>query len=183
MHLPLTWYYAHLLRKQTNVPNFIYIFCYHIVKILQPLPPDFMSFHLKNKIPNDMIIQSAKGGYSWRLKIKKIGEMYYFFNGWDKVVKDCKLGNRDFLVFTLVDHSTFKMVMYRPNECENVLKPKTKVEDVVVPRGDKAYDYDPFFTQVITATHRGVLVRFIISNSISISYFANYNIKVFGIVY
>lgn len=153
------------------------------------MPREFERRYLKNIIPNDIIIRSEQGWYAWRLKIKKIGEIYCFTNGWKKVVKDCKLGSADFLVFTLVDHSTFKMVMYRPNGCENILPLKTKVDDgddIVVLDHDEDDDYDPFFISVITKIHKGKLVRLIISNSTHLNIYhilQAVNLKVFGIIY
>lgn len=58
-------------------------------------------------IPKDAIIQCANGGYSWQVKIEKIGEYYCFTHGWNNVVKDINLGATDFLVFRLVDKLTF----------------------------------------------------------------------------
>ncbi|PWA41636.1 DNA-binding pseudobarrel domain-containing protein [Artemisia annua] len=94
--------------------------------ILQPLPPEFVSKHLKNKIPNEPRIQSVYGGHAWGLKIKKVGEIYYFDHGWNNVVKDVSLGYGDFIVFWLVDACTFKMSVYSPNGCEKVLPPIVK---------------------------------------------------------
>ncbi|KAC9845608.1 hypothetical protein E3N88_45185 [Mikania micrantha] len=66
-----------------------------------PLPPDFASTYLGNKIIKDPTIRYVRGGYSWRLKIKKIGESFCFSDGWSNVVEDINLGFGDFLVFRL----------------------------------------------------------------------------------
>ncbi|GJU31679.1 DNA-binding pseudobarrel domain-containing protein [Tanacetum coccineum] len=94
-----------------------------------PLPPDFVTMHFKNNIPNDPIIQSLNGEHAWGVKIKKVGEVYCFDHGWNNVVKDVALGYGDFIVFWLVDACTFKMLAYSPNGCEKDLPPKVKVED------------------------------------------------------
>ncbi|KAD4983160.1 hypothetical protein E3N88_19831 [Mikania micrantha] len=104
------------------------------------LPPDFVSMHLENKIPNDPIIRTAYGRYSWRLEIKKIDDAYCFTNGWNNVVKDIKLGFADFLVFLLVDQSTFEMSIYSPDgERSMMLKNIDGKEWVTSVKLDKSY--------------------------------------------
>ncbi|KAK9050985.1 hypothetical protein SSX86_027610 [Deinandra increscens subsp. villosa] len=116
------------------------------------LPPDYVNMHLKKKISKSPIIQSANGGHSWRLKIKKIDDSYCFTNGWSNVVEEIQLGFADFLFFQLLDQSTFKMSVYSPNGCEKILPPKIdqdyKTDDDEVNLDDK----DPFFTTIITNT-------------------------------
>ncbi|KAK9050984.1 hypothetical protein SSX86_027609 [Deinandra increscens subsp. villosa] len=120
------------------------------------LPPDYLNMQLKKKISKSPIIRSANGGYSWRLKIKKIGDSYCFTNGWNNVVTDIQLGFADFLFFQLVDHSTFKMSVYSPNGCEKILPPKIdedyKNDDEVNVDGE-----NPFFTIIINHTHKKLL--------------------------
>ncbi|XP_023746764.1 putative B3 domain-containing protein At5g66980 isoform X2 [Lactuca sativa] len=82
------------------------------------LPPGFVHKHLEKKIPENPILLSRNGGYEWRLKIKKEGEIYYFADGWSDVVEDSDLGFGDFLVFWLLDESTFKLSIFSPNGCE-----------------------------------------------------------------
>ncbi|KAI3818178.1 hypothetical protein L1987_11981 [Smallanthus sonchifolius] len=114
-----------------------------------PLPPDFISRHLENKIPKDPMIRSATGGHSWRLKIKKIGESYCFSDGWDNVVADVKLGFGDFLVFQFDDKSSFEMMVYSPSGCEKEIPPKfgndsgtTYDDDVVVEEEEEEEEED-----------------------------------------
>ncbi|KAI3763604.1 hypothetical protein L2E82_13573 [Cichorium intybus] len=83
-----------------------------------PLPHAFVRKHLEDKIPESPILRSVNGGYSWRLKIKKLGENYCFVNGWSDVVGDSGLEFGDFLVFWLVDPSTFKLSIFSPSGCE-----------------------------------------------------------------
>ena len=64
----------------------------------------------------------------WKVKIKKIGESYCFANGWSKVAKDAQMGLADFLIFELVNESTFKMKIYTPNGCEKFLTSRNHVE-------------------------------------------------------
>ncbi|CAI9278401.1 unnamed protein product [Lactuca saligna] len=82
------------------------------------LPPGFVHKHLEKKIPENPTLLSRNGGYEWRLKIKKEGEIYCFADGWSDVVEDSDLGFGDFLVFWLVDESTFKLSIFSPNGCE-----------------------------------------------------------------
>ncbi|KAK1425029.1 hypothetical protein QVD17_20372 [Tagetes erecta] len=131
-----------------------------------PLPPDFVSKHLENKrIPNGQILISANGGYSWRLKIKQIGDDYCFANGWNNVVKDVPLEFGDFLYFRLVNRSMFDMSIYGPDGCEMLLPPKIEhnggIDEEVKSNDDcdedEENDVDPFFTTFITKTHKKML--------------------------
>ncbi|CAI9278398.1 unnamed protein product [Lactuca saligna] len=47
-----------------------------------PLPTGFVRKHLENDIPENATLRSVNGGYSWRLKIKKDGDIYCFADGW-----------------------------------------------------------------------------------------------------
>nr|XP_043626618.1 protein PFC0760c-like isoform X2 [Erigeron canadensis] len=140
---------------------------------------EFVTKHLKNKIPKGPIIICADGGYSWSLEIKKIGEDYYFDNGWTNVVKDTNFMFGDFVLFTLVDDiCKFEMFVYDKNSCERSLPTKVKVEDnsvdniaanVDVVNDDNVVDDDdddddddvvdmdgddPFFISTISKAHR-----------------------------
>ncbi|XP_022006824.1 B3 domain-containing protein REM9-like [Helianthus annuus] len=132
------------------------------------LPPEYVTMHLVNKIRNNPIIRSANGGYSWRLKIKQIGDDYCFVDGWNNVVKDIQLGFGDFLLFKLVDQSTFRMSIYSPDGCEKILQPKTDqngCEKILTPKilhddddedvsGEfENVDDDPFFVKTFTKSH------------------------------
>ncbi|KAM0009227.1 putative transcription factor B3-Domain family [Helianthus debilis subsp. tardiflorus] len=145
-----------------------------MVKLLQSLPPEYVTMHLVNKITNNPIIRSANGGYSWRLKIKQIGDDYCFVNGWNNVVKDIQLGFGDFLLFKLVDQSTFRMSIYSPDGCEKILQPKSDqngCEKILQPKTDqngcekiltpKILHDDPSFVTTFTKSHLKRLVRFI----------------------
>ncbi|CAH1417144.1 unnamed protein product [Lactuca virosa] len=93
------------------------------------LPSGFIRRHLENKIPENPILRSRNGGYEWRLKIKKEGEIYCFTDGWSDVVEDSDLGFGDFLVFWLVDESTFKFSIFSPNGCERDFPSQIQVEN------------------------------------------------------
>ncbi|XP_071707362.1 B3 domain-containing protein REM5-like [Rutidosis leptorrhynchoides] len=132
------------------------------------LPSEFVSMHLKNKIPTDPLLRSADGCHSWRLKLNKIGENYCFTHGWNNVVQDKLLGAGDLLVFWLVNQSTFKMLIYSPNGCEKIVPPKKQVEHVDVEVHDVTDDGsgdddvedgsdDPSFTTIMTITHNSKL--------------------------
>ncbi|PWA84650.1 DNA-binding pseudobarrel domain-containing protein [Artemisia annua] len=118
-----------------------------------PLPSAFVMMYLKNNIPNNPIIRSANGGYVWKVKIKKIGESYCFENGWSKVAKDAQLGLADFLIFELVNESTFKMKIYTPNGCEKFLTSRNHVEH----KSDDHDGDDPFFMSIISKSHKAIL--------------------------
>ncbi|KAJ0570927.1 putative transcription factor B3-Domain family [Helianthus annuus] len=122
------------------------------------LPSAYVSKHLENKIPKGPVILFVNGGYSWRLKIKKIGDDYCFTDGWNNVVQDIQLGFGDFLCFRPLDQSTFKMTIYSPSGSEKTLQPKgdhdENENDEV--NGENEDD-DPYFTEIITTTHTKVL--------------------------
>ncbi|KAL8249890.1 hypothetical protein R6Q59_006758 [Mikania micrantha] len=104
-----------------------------------PLPPDFASTYLGNKIIKDPMIRYVRGGYSWRLKIRKIGESFCFSDGWSNVVEDINLGFGDFLVFRLVDKSIFDLVVFSPNGCEKDFSPKIDVHSGTVDDDDDVF--------------------------------------------
>ncbi|XP_071707144.1 B3 domain-containing protein REM10-like [Rutidosis leptorrhynchoides] len=83
-----------------------------------PLPEEFVSLHMNNKIPNDRIFRCINGGCTWRVKIKQIGGVYCFADGWANVVEDRHLSFGDFVFFWLIDQTTFKMSIYSLNGCE-----------------------------------------------------------------
>ncbi|XP_076924352.1 putative B3 domain-containing protein At5g66980 isoform X2 [Bidens hawaiensis] len=94
-----------------------------------PLPPDFVKTHMENNIPEDPILRSATGGYSWNLKIKQFGESWCLSDGWDIVVQDINLGFGDFLVFSFDCKRSFKLVVFSPNGCEKDSPPNTLLEN------------------------------------------------------
>ncbi|CAI9278399.1 unnamed protein product [Lactuca saligna] len=83
-----------------------------------PLPTGFVRKHLENDIPENATLRSVNGGYSWRLKIKKDGDIYCFADGWKQVVEDTRLEFGDFLVFWLLGRSIFKLLIFGTNGCE-----------------------------------------------------------------
>ncbi|XP_076933146.1 B3 domain-containing protein REM6-like [Bidens hawaiensis] len=108
------------------------------------LPHEFVSKHLKNKVPHAPIIRSDNGRYSWRLNIKYIGDSYCFTNGWNLVVKESQLGFGDLLFFQLVHRTAFEMKIYSPNGCEITLPPKNEHDD-------------PMFMPILTNGYRSRL--------------------------
>ncbi|MFS8020671.1 putative transcription factor B3-Domain family [Helianthus anomalus] len=107
-----------------------------------PIPPDFVTNHLENQTPKDPVIRSANGEYTWRVKMKKIGESLCFSYGWESVVQDIQLGFGDFLVFRLVNKSMFKMIVFGPNGCEKEFPPKIKIDDHEDVDEDVKVEYD-----------------------------------------
>ncbi|GKE18389.1 DNA-binding pseudobarrel domain-containing protein [Tanacetum coccineum] len=110
----------------SNPPSFIKILHDHDAPYLA-LPHDFVTKYMAYMIPEDVVIRSATGGFSWNVKMKKIGQSVCFDEGWSKVVEDARFGYEDMLVFWFVGESTFKMWIYGPiNGCEKILLPQTK---------------------------------------------------------
>ncbi|KAJ0727057.1 putative transcription factor B3-Domain family [Helianthus annuus] len=154
--------FLHLFSQTQYLYIFYFLFVtfiHNIFKLWQTLPPDFACMHVENKITNNPIIQYANGGYySWRLKIEQIGDDYCFVNGWNNVVKDIRLGFGDFLLFKLVDQSTFRLSIYSPDGCEKILQPKTdqNCDEKIEEKSDD--DDDPFFVVIFTLSHARFLV-------------------------
>ncbi|XP_042757740.2 uncharacterized protein LOC111894906 [Lactuca sativa] len=111
-------------------------------KDAKPLPPGFISVLLENNIPENVMLRSVYEGYSWRLKIKKYGDIYWFSEGWKQVVEDTQLGIGDILVFIFVHHSTFELSIYSPDRCEKELRTKIQVEHDVVDEEEEGEDDD-----------------------------------------
>ncbi|KAL3616457.1 hypothetical protein CASFOL_039847 [Castilleja foliolosa] len=63
-------------------------------------------------IPEEAILETEAGSKSWAVEIKPLDEHFCFSNGWPQFVKDNKLNDMDFLVFTLVSKSTFQVAIY-----------------------------------------------------------------------
>lgn len=148
------------------------------------MPPGFISVLLENNIPENVMLRSVYEGYSWRLKIKKYGDIYWFSEGWKQVVEDTQLGIGDILVFIFVHHSTFELSIYSPDRCEKELRTKIQVEHDVVDEEEEGEDDDcvdnggrrhdggdeddngggdieenPFFMKIISKAHKYYLVR------------------------
>ncbi|PWA45338.1 DNA-binding pseudobarrel domain-containing protein [Artemisia annua] len=118
----------------SNPPSFIKILHDHDAPYLA-LPHDFVTKYMVDKIPEDVVIRSANGGFLWNVKMKQIGESVCFAKGWSKVVRDAHFGYEDIIVLWFVGETSFKMWIYGPNACEKILLPQTKhvkLEDDVV---------------------------------------------------
>ncbi|KAL3616493.1 GATA-binding factor 2 [Castilleja foliolosa] len=63
-------------------------------------------------MPEEAILETEARSKSWAVKIKPLDEHFCFMNGWPQFVKDNKLCDMDFLVFTLVSKSTFQVAIY-----------------------------------------------------------------------
>ncbi|CDP02443.1 unnamed protein product [Coffea canephora] len=75
-----------------------------------------------------------KSGETWSVKIERIGEQYFFTDGWPKFVKDHGLKMGEFLVFWLVlgkNNSTtiFEVAMYGTTGCDKDLNPSAPIHD------------------------------------------------------
>ncbi|XP_023746765.1 B3 domain-containing protein REM17 isoform X1 [Lactuca sativa] len=134
-----------------------------------PLPTGFVRKHLENNIPENATLRSVNGGYSWRLKIKKDGDIYCFADGWKQVIEDTRLEFGDFIVFWLLGRSIFKFLIFGTNGCEkkfplehdHIHDDEEEDDDI---DGDAG---DPCFTKVIPkkGKQKFALVRFgVISN-------------------
>ncbi|CAH1417147.1 unnamed protein product [Lactuca virosa] len=144
-------------RRLPRLPSFFKIFLNRSVDHL-PLPSGFVHKHMENNIPDNATLRSVNGGYSWRLKIKKDGDIYCFADGWKQVVEDTQLVFGDVLVFWLVGRSIFKLLIFGTDCCEKDFPPKIKLEhdhDHIHDEEDEDDDIDgdagdPCFTMVLS---------------------------------
>nr|XP_043625952.1 putative B3 domain-containing protein REM15 [Erigeron canadensis] len=138
------------------------------------IPSIASTTYFNNKVPkDDPITLSANGGYSWEVKVEKIGEGLWFTNGWRNVVQDAQFRPGDIVLFRIVDdhQSRIKMSVYSSHGLERSLPPNHRVEpDVFVFNGDDddnkvivstlsedEGDGDPFFVTVVSKSHNTML--------------------------
>ncbi|CAI9278396.1 unnamed protein product [Lactuca saligna] len=114
-------------RRLPRLPSFFKIFLNRSFGHL-PLPSGFVHKHMENNIPDNATLRSVNGGYSWRLKMKKDGDIYCFADGWKQVVEDTQLVFGDVLVFWLVGRSIFKLLIFGTDCCEKDFPPKIKLK-------------------------------------------------------
>ncbi|MBA0824415.1 hypothetical protein Goarm_021088 [Gossypium armourianum] len=67
-----------------------------------------------------MFTSYSYSGNSWRVKVKVQQGSYFFNTGWSKFVKYHGLEIGDFLVFFLVDSSTFDVFIYNRTACAKI---------------------------------------------------------------
>ncbi|XP_071694110.1 B3 domain-containing protein REM10-like isoform X2 [Rutidosis leptorrhynchoides] len=103
-----------------DCPSFYKVIRYPSAPHLK-LPIAFVRNYLE-KIPENPVVKTATGReHSWKLKLIKSDEDYYFCHGWDVLVKDAKLGIKDIVVFWLIDPNTFQVLFLDANGCEKDL--------------------------------------------------------------
>ncbi|KAE8709544.1 hypothetical protein F3Y22_tig00110330pilonHSYRG00140 [Hibiscus syriacus] len=81
------------------------------------IPPTFVKYILKGKVPSMFNLHSDSGSL-WRVRVQVEQGKYFFTGGWSKFAKHHRLEIWDFLVFNLVDSSTFDVIIYDRTACE-----------------------------------------------------------------
>ncbi|XP_030518587.1 B3 domain-containing protein REM14-like [Rhodamnia argentea] len=83
----------------------------HKIKI----PPAFLK-NFKGNVPKTLLVKC--GSRSWFIQTEESDEGYHFSKGLAKFVKDLHLELGELVIFSLVDHETFEVVVYDVNHCE-----------------------------------------------------------------
>ncbi|KAI9104295.1 hypothetical protein K1719_022867 [Acacia pycnantha] len=85
------------------------------------IPPSFIKEFGKDGAPKRTTLETYNFKY-WEVGVEKLGNKFYFNNGWDKFVQDNSLENGDFLVLKyFADYSKFKVKIYGKTCCEKQL--------------------------------------------------------------
>ncbi|KAB2094652.1 hypothetical protein ES319_A02G174500v1 [Gossypium barbadense] len=104
-----------MTRKPKRSPSFFKVLVGDFVTKLK-IPPAFVKYVLKGKVPKKFSLYSDSGN-SWRVRVEVQQGSYFFNSGWSKFVKYHGLEIGDFLVFFLVDSSTFDVFIYNRTAC------------------------------------------------------------------
>ncbi|KAE8707066.1 hypothetical protein F3Y22_tig00110387pilonHSYRG00767 [Hibiscus syriacus] len=81
------------------------------------IPPTFVKYIFKGKVPSMFTLHSDSRSL-WRVRVQAEQGKYFFTGGWTKFAKHHCLETGDFLVFFLVDSSTFDVIIYNRTACE-----------------------------------------------------------------
>ncbi|MBA0608312.1 hypothetical protein Godav_020547, partial [Gossypium davidsonii] len=90
-----------------------------------------------------MLTLYSDSGNSWRVRIKVEQGSYFFNNGWSKFVKYRDLEKGDFLVFFLVDSSTFDVFIYNRTACAKIIILAAKKRKGRSPRVSRQIEQTP----------------------------------------
>ncbi|XP_017638182.2 putative B3 domain-containing protein Os03g0621600 [Gossypium arboreum] len=104
-----------MTRKPKRSPSFFKVLIGDFDNKLR-IPPAFVKYVLKGNVPTMFTLYSDSGN-SWRVRVMVEEGSYFFNSGWSKFVKHHDLEIGDFLVFFLVDTSTFDVLIYNGTAC------------------------------------------------------------------
>ncbi|KAB2036707.1 hypothetical protein ES319_D03G019900v1 [Gossypium barbadense] len=130
-----------MTRKPKRNPSFFKILIGNFDKKLR-IPPAFVKYIFKGNVPTMLTLYSDSGN-SWRVRIKVEQGSYFFNNGWSKFVKYRDLEIGDFLVFFLVDSSTFDVFIYNRTACAKIIILAAKKRKGRSPRVSRQIEQTP----------------------------------------
>ncbi|KAL4369446.1 hypothetical protein GQ457_05G013240 [Hibiscus cannabinus] len=105
-----------MARKPKRSPSFFKVLIGDFGNKLR-IPPAFVKYIFKGNVPS-MFTLCSDSGSLWRARIQIEQGKYFFSGGWSKFAKHHRLERGDFLVFFLVDSSTFDVIIYNRTACE-----------------------------------------------------------------
>nr|XP_027124260.1 B3 domain-containing protein At3g17010-like [Coffea arabica] len=101
------------------------------------IPPDFVKKFDKD-VPQTFILEGPQGR-SWLILVVKVGECFYFQEGWQNFVEDNSLENDDFLTFCYSGCSTFYVEIFGKHGCRKKVA-CTTWKDNAMHRNDNAVE-------------------------------------------
>ncbi|KAI9104361.1 hypothetical protein K1719_022933 [Acacia pycnantha] len=111
---------SQFLRRHKRKTSFFKVLINDFSTRLQ-IPPSFIKEFGKDGVPKRTTLETYNCKY-WEVGVEKLGNKFYFNNGWDKFVQDNSLENGDFLVLKyFADYSKFKVRIYGKTCCEKQL--------------------------------------------------------------
>nr|XP_027122193.1 putative B3 domain-containing protein Os03g0621600 [Coffea arabica] len=103
----------------------------------EKIPPDFVKKFDKD-VPQTFILEGPQGS-SWLILVVKVGECFYFQEGWQNFVEDNSLENDDFLTFCYSGCSTFYVEIFGKHGCRKKVA-CTTWKDNAMHRNDNAVE-------------------------------------------
>ncbi|KAF8038273.1 hypothetical protein BT93_B0964 [Corymbia citriodora subsp. variegata] len=82
------------------------------------IPPAFLKY-FEGNVPKKLIVKC--GRRSWFIRTEESDEGYHFSQGLAKFVKDLHLESGELVIFSMIGHETFEVVVYDTDCCEKTL--------------------------------------------------------------
>ncbi|KAL3749587.1 hypothetical protein ACJRO7_010684 [Eucalyptus globulus] len=86
------------------------------------IPPAFLK-NFQGNVPKKVLVKC--GGQSWFISIEESDEDYHFSQGLAKFVKDLHLELGEMVIFSMVGHETFEVVVYGTDRCEKTISTRS----------------------------------------------------------
>ncbi|MBA0677691.1 hypothetical protein Goari_019087 [Gossypium aridum] len=130
-----------MTRKPKRSPSFFKVLIGDFDNKLR-IPPAFVKYVLKGNVPTMFTLYSDSGN-SWRVRVMVEQGSYFFNSGWSKFVKHHDLEIGDFLVFFLVDTSTFDVLIYNGTACAKNIILAAKKRKCLPPLANRQIEETP----------------------------------------